>query len=246
MSACRLGKFGARKLLYKPYWGLTFTAEEANVVINMAKVGSPLNVVTLETSFDGATWTSFDADNQTTPITLANVGDKVYFRSGTGGNETISSNVRNYRRFSSTGLFSASGNIMSIIDGTDPSLTEVADLAFLRLFSGNPITSAPDLPALTLCGRCYGYMFYNCTHLIKAPFLPSTDVATNQYDRMFYGCSSLTEISVSFTSWPTTSVSWVNGVAATGTFYCPAALGTNETITRGVDACPEGWTVVNI
>lgn len=246
MSACRLGKFGARSLLYKPYWGLTFTAEQAGVVINMVKVGSPSNVVTLETSFDGATWTSFDADNQTTPITLANVGDKVYFRSGTGGNETIGDTISNYRRFTSTGLFSASGNIMSIIDGTDPSLTEVAGLAFLRLFAGSPITSAPDLPALTLGGRSYAYMFYNCTHLIKAPFLPSTTVETNEYDRMFSGCSSLTEISVSFASWPTTSVNWVSGVSATGTFKCPAALGTNETITRGVNSCPEGWTVVNI
>lgn len=27
--------------------------------------------------------------------------------------------------------------------------------------------------------------------------------------------------------------------------YCPTALGTNATITRGVSACPEGWTVIN-
>ena len=27
--------------------------------------------------------------------------------------------------------------------------------------------------------------------------------------------------------------------------YCPTALGTNETITRGVTYCPEGWTVIN-
>ena len=27
--------------------------------------------------------------------------------------------------------------------------------------------------------------------------------------------------------------------------YCPTALGTNATITRGTNACPEGWTVVN-
>lgn len=30
-----------------------------------------------------------------------------------------------------------------------------------------------------------------------------------------------------------------------GTFVCPAALGDNETIARGVSACPPGWTVIN-
>lgn len=52
MSACRLGKFGARKMLYNPYRGLTFAAEKPNVVVNMAKSGSPPSV-TLEKSTDG-------------------------------------------------------------------------------------------------------------------------------------------------------------------------------------------------
>ena len=38
---------------------------------------------------------------------------------------------------------------------------------------------------------------------------------------------------------------WMNGVAATGTFYCPKELGTDDTITRGVSSCPVGWTVIN-
>ena len=34
-------------------------------------------------------------------------------------------------------------------------------------------------------------------------------------------------------------------VAASDTFRCPTALGTNETIQRGTNACPSGWTVIN-
>ena len=41
------------------------------------------------------------------------------------------------------------------------------------------------------------------------------------------------------------SINMVYGAAATGTFYCPVALGTNETIERGTSRCPTGWTVIN-
>ena len=42
------------------------------------------------------------------------------------------------------------------------------------------------------------------------------------------------------------TAAWLSNVSASGTFYCPAELGTNETITRGTSNCPEGWTVINI
>ena len=49
-------------------------------------------------------------------------------------------------------------------------------------------------------------------------------------------------------SWDTTgtpcTTNWVDGVASNGTFICPTALGTNETITRGVNNCPTGWNVI--
>ena len=62
---------------------------------------------------------------------------------------------------------------------------------------------------------------------------------------MFYGCSKLSSIEVEFSSWPGNTNSWVNNVASNGTFKCPTALGTNETITRGSSYCPTNWTVVN-
>lgn len=68
---------------------------------------------------------------------------------------------------------------------------------------------------------------------------------------MFKGCTSLATVRTAQTqAWgdgtpDDPSLYWLEGVAATGTFYCPTALGTNATITRGVSACPEGWTVIN-
>jgi len=59
-------------------------------------------------------------------------------------------------------------------------------------------------------------------------------------------CSSLTCISTDISSWPANGFrEWVLRVAANGTFICPEALGTDATIQRGVNYCPNGWTVVN-
>ena len=56
----------------------------------------------------------------------------------------------------------------------------------------------------------------------------------------------MTCISTDISSWPAGGfLDWVNGVSSNGTFICPEALGTDETIQRGVNYCPAGWTVVN-
>ena len=69
---------------------LTFTAEEAGSTIKMSKYGSAPTVY-LETSYTGeeGSWSDFivctddengNSNNDGTVITLANIGDKVYFR----------------------------------------------------------------------------------------------------------------------------------------------------------------------
>ena len=285
------------------YWGLCFTAEEPNVVVNMSKTGSP-PAVTLETSLDGVTWTDFDADGGTTPVTLAAVGDKVYFRAGSGGNAKMSLNIDQYRYFTLSATCSASGVISSLLSQDTPvfNLSTDNSFAFFRLFYGcTALTAAPSLPATSLAGSCYrqmfygctaltaapslpatslvdacydqmfygctaltaapsllpatsllgGYhcynrMFYGCTSLTTAPSLPATSLADSCYRQMFYGCTSLASIRIGSTGWRTgATYSWVYNVAASGTFYCPTALGTDATITRSADYCPEGWTVIN-
>ena len=252
------------------YWGLCFTAEEPNVVVNMTKTGSP-PAVTLETSTDGLNWTSFDADGGTTPITLANVGDKVLFRAGSGGNAQMASSLTARYVFTLSGPCAASGKITSLLDAASENAPITASYAFYRLFYNCPLTTAPELPSTQISSSCYRAMFQGCTRLVTAPALPATALETYCYNQMFRGCSSLTtapvlpatvlpgycyqamftgcanlnRLEVHFNTWNSTT-SWVSGVSATGTFYCPAALGTNETIERGVSKCPAGWTVINI
>ena len=290
------------------YWGLCFTAEEPNCVVNMARRGALASInkapVTLEYSTDDCeTWTEFDATGEkTTPITLANIGDHVFFRAGEGGNDRFAYNASAFRYFTLTGNVAASGDIMSLLDAsnhsnyslsghsafalaylfrgctslttapslpattlasscyyqmfygctsltTAPSLpaTTLADSCYRQMFYGcTSLVAAPSLPATTLAGSCYSQMFSGCTSLVAAPSLPATSLAGSCYSHMFYGCTSLASIRIGSTGWRTGAThSWVYNVAASGTFYCPTALGTDATITRSADYCPEGWTVIN-
>lgn len=114
------------------------------------------------------------------------------------------------------------------------------------------LTIAPELPVAVIEQYCYMEMFKGCTSLTAAPALPATNTPNYCYNSMFYGCTNLSSVEVSFTQWqgtgigdPNSTTTWLSGVAATGTFKCPTALGTNETIERGANKCPVNWTVVN-
>lgn len=74
---------------------------------------------------------------------------------------------------------------------------------------------APELPATTLAGFCYYFIFYGCTSLTQAPKLPATTLADYCYAYMFLNCSNLASIDVSFTDWNIGSAtySWLEGVA---------------------------------
>ena len=367
------GKAAGKKEETPAYWGLCFTAEEAGSTVAMQAVGSA-PAVTLETSFDGEIWEPFTVGGTT--ITLPNVGDKVYFRAGEGGNTAMASSTADYNKFSIiTGRIAASGNIMSLLNGGAPDsiladycyanmfngctslaqapelpVTTLADRCYTSMFNGcTSLAQAPELPATTLANRCYANMFNNCTSLAQAPELPATTLADNCYDSMFNGCTSLVNapelpattlasycysymfngctslvnapelpattlaeycyasmfnrcislvqapelpvttlanncyrvmfsyctsltqapelpattlatfcyygmfmgcrnidcIECSFEAFSSATLQWLKGVSSTGTFICPTALGTNETIQRGLSYCPNGWTVIN-
>lgn len=258
----------------KPYWGLTFTAEQAGSTVRLTSVGTAPPAVSLAVSTDGgATWTPYTIG---ATITLSAVGDSVCFAAAEGAtNPTFGGGAgRYYHQFVMSGRIAASGDIRSLLscDETAAPSVETTAYTFCRMFldctslisapdllattmahSGyrymfmgcTSLTVAPDLPATTLATWCYGNMFNGCTSLTAAPHLPATTLASHCYRQMFVGCSSLALVSVAFESFSNVT-DWLSGVAATGTFRCPRALGTSETITRGVSACPDGWTVVNI
>lgn len=172
---------------------LTFEAKTVPATVTFKK--SPSETVNmLQYSIDGLTWNTY-----TEPISLANVGDKVFFR---GDNTTLATN--NTDRTSS--IFTVTngdcylyGNIMSLLDPTDypTGVTLTESYTFCNLFKGNSTiffhpTKKLLLPATTLTMHCYCAMFYGCTNLTTAPELPAMTLAGECYYQMFRGCTGLT------------------------------------------------------
>ena len=174
---------------------LTFTAKQANSTIKMVKRGSAPTVY-LETSTTGeeGSWSDFIVNSTT--ITLANVGDKVYFRAKQD-NERFGTHLNAYNYFVMTGKIAASGNVNTLLkaDGSVLDLTG-RDYCYSNMFNGcKSLTQAAELPATTLANSCYSDMFHNCSSLTQAPELPATTLANSCYYCMFRGCKSLTKAS---------------------------------------------------
>lgn len=151
------------------------------------------------------------------PITLSNIGDKVYIY---GENTTLAQTETNYvRLYVDGGDASVSGDLTKLL--SQNGLSTLTDRALIRTFSNcshlvdasgltipvtsvgersleglfedctNLVTPPTTLPATTLGEACYEEMFSGCSSLTSAPTLPATNLATKCYNRMFYGCSSL-------------------------------------------------------
>ena len=123
--------------------------------------------------------------------------------------------------------------------------TILANNCYLRMFAFcTSLTTVPSdlLSATTLTYGCYYSMFQGCTSLTTAPVLPATTLAQSCYNSMFGGCTSLNYIKAMFTTTPSTTYtgSWVDGVAASGTFVKNSAAQWNVTGNNGI---PSGWTV---
>ena len=181
---------------------LCFTAGEndCDFYMDMFKhgtVSSPEPV--FEYSTDGGARWNIVGLGPNTPfvINLKNVGDKVYIKAKDKNDEvSVSIDNKNYRhiRFICTKSIAASGNIMSLLDGDCYSAIIPCNGCFESLFASfSTLTTAPELPAVTLTPNCYNNMFYGCTSLTKAPELPATILAEGCYEKMFRGCSSLTD-----------------------------------------------------
>ena len=89
------------------------------------------------------------------------------------------------------------------------------------------LTAAPELPAMTLADYCYYHMFHGCTNLTTAPKeLPATTLANYCYGRMFSGCTKLNSVTMLATDISANNclTRWVEGVASTGTFTKAVSL----------------------
>ena len=167
---------------------LTFTAAEDGSTFGIKNTYNDPDVqYSLD---DGATWTVLaDGDS----IALAKKGDKALLK---GNNpEGFSHDYLNCTQFVMSGSISASGSVMSLIDGVGESLTIPNKRCFYYLFRDcGSLIQAPELPATTLKDSCYAYMFYFCTNLEKAAELPATELTPGCYLAMFACCRRLTEV----------------------------------------------------
>lgn len=121
---------------------------------------------------------------------------------------------------------------------------QYADYACFEMFQDcTALTEVPALEDATLAPHCYNAMFMGCTALQTAPVLKAKTLATACYSNMFKNCSSLDKITVYFTDWNNKEYTayWVQGVAASGTFVCFAALKDE----RGNANIPQDWTFDN-
>ena len=168
---------------------LHFVAEEPDVILKFN-----IDEGEYEYSFtnEDNTWLKYE---NSTPITLENVGDKVYFRaSNDKGN--INGSLDSYfetQPYNKIVKISAHGNIMSLIDKTMTAVHVPTD-GLNRTFSYlKGLLTAPLLPATSLGSHAYNFMFKDCKSLTKAPVLPATTLAIYCYSEMFSGCTALTK-----------------------------------------------------
>lgn len=163
--------------------------------ITLHKTGNPISGTTLSYSLDGNDWDTctYDSNNDCN-ITLNNLGDKVYFRSS---NEFNRSNGA-YLSFSGDQNHSAGGDLRSLINYTNISISNAPTYCFYRAFyNDQKIISAEHLDfshITNLDTDCYNSMFWGCTSLVNGPEeLPATTLAQYCYYGMFASCTSLIE-----------------------------------------------------
>ena len=248
-----------------PTW-LYFTIPDGGTV-TLTKYGTP-TAVTLEYSLDnGSTWTEWVETNNVRSLTLA-AGQTMHIRntSETSTGFSTGSSTTDIYRFSFSANTYAGGNINSLLC-KNPQNAVITENCFNRLFLGTILVTAPALPSTNIAIGCYRYMFRECRYLVTAPeVLPATTTQPNCYYYMFEGNTSLVKapkiLAESIVSYACNSMfrndtllnyiytemtqisavtsiqNWVNGVAATGDFYCPAEL----TIPTGESGIPSGWT----
>lgn len=124
-----------------------------------------------------------------TQITLANVGDKVYFRASDENDISFYKNFSNYYNFVTTvgKRIAASGNIQTLMkaDGSRLDISGKTYCYAYMFYGCSSLKTAPVLPATTLAENCYTDMFLNCRNLTTAPELPATTLAEGCYSGMF-------------------------------------------------------------
>ena len=148
-----------------------------------------------EYSVGGGKWTRFTSTiSDENAVAFGGAKGNLRLR-GKSSKGTASDNASNYSTisFGNTTAVSCKGDIRTLIDYRSYASANTENARFCYLFSGcTALSTAPELPAITLADNCYYGMFYNCSSLTTAPKLPAQTLKDRCYSNMFAGCSSLT------------------------------------------------------
>lgn len=214
--------------------------------------------------FDINNYITIEALEDNLTISLSSIADRAYYGiDGIGWNEydirseillnrgqTVSFKGTNIKaQFDINKPCNILGNGYSLLVGDDAvNITDISVFGNRILsFSGCPIINIASsfLPATTLADGSYESTFNGCTSLVNAPELPATTLTEGCYQYMFNGCTKLNYIKMLATDISANNclLSWVKGVASTGTFVKNRYAYWHVTGEHGV---PSGWTIQKV
>ena len=147
-----------------------------------------------EYSVGGGKWTRFTSTiSNENAVAFGGAKGNLRLRGKSSNGTAVSNTECSTISFGNTTAVSCTGDIRTLIDYKSYASANTENARFCYLFSGcTALSTAPELPAMTLADYCYFYMFNGCSSLTTAPELPARTLKDRCYCYMFNGCSSLT------------------------------------------------------
>lgn len=215
-----------------PY--ITFSAEnEQTFTLNFDPRDYSYGAFTLgedeyfEYSVGGGKWTRFTSTiSDENAVAFGGAKGNLRLRGKSSKGTADSNIVHSTIKFTNTNSpVQCTGDIRTLIDYENYATANTENARFCYLFyECTALTTAPELPAMTLADNCYFGMFADCSSLTQAPELPAQTLKDRCYASMFDGCSSLTTA-------PELS-------AMTLDIYCYASMFQNCTLLTAAPALP--------
>ena len=181
-----------------PY--ITFTAEAEQTFTMNFQPQSVYDAFSLgegdyfEYSVGGGKWTRFTSTiSYENAVAFGGAKGNLRLRGKSSKGTAVSDTNYSTISFGNTTAVSCTGDIRTLIDYKSYASANTENARFCYLFSGcTALSTAPELPAITLADHCYFGMFADCSSLTQAPQLPAQTLKDRCYSNMFAGCSSLT------------------------------------------------------
>lgn len=147
-----------------------------------------------EYSVGGGKWTRFTSTiSDENAVAFGGAKGNLRLRGKSSKGTAVSYTECSTISFGNATAVSCTGDIRTLIDYKSYASANTENARFCYLFSGcTALSTAPELPAMTLADHCYYGMFADCSSLTTAPELPAQTLKDRCYSYMFYGCSSLT------------------------------------------------------